>query len=104
MQIATGEIKSDYERTLEYIETMKGVYQRTIDKHQRSGNVKAADIASVREHLSSLETMERLLREHHEMATGREYRNGKTRPLHINMTSVACLIMPDGTRKEIHRG
>ena len=102
MTLATGEIQSDHDAMLEYIDTMKVVYQRTINKHQKSAGMKPQDVAAARNHLRALETMEKMLREHHEMTKGRDY-DGRSRTLSVQLSTIARLILPDGTVKEINR-
>ena len=104
MQLATGEIQSDHDAMVAYIDSMKGVYQRVINRHQKDGEMTAKSIIQARTHLRMLENMEKLMREHHEMTKGCDYKNGRTRPLNVDLATVATLILPDGSRKEIKRG
>jgi hypothetical protein len=105
MVMATGEVQTEYDRMMAYIDEMKGIYQRAIEKHQaQSDGLNPREIAAAREHIRSLEALEKTLREHHEMTTGRDYGQGRSRPLRLGLKTVAHLILPDGTRKEIKRG
>ena len=103
MQFSPGPAKADHDQAMAWIDHMKGVYQKVIDKHGRSGRMEAQDVIRARNHLAALATIERTLREHHEMANGRAYPGGATRPVTFDLTTIATLILPDGTRKEIPR-
>lgn len=103
MQVAPGPVKADHDLAMAWVDRMKGVYQKVIDKQSRSGQMVPDDLIRARNHLAALAVIERTLREHHEMAEGRTYPGGKTRPVVFDMTAIATLIYPDGTRKEIPR-
>lgn len=105
MQFATGPASDvDHDAAMAWIDHMKGVYQRVIDKHSGSGKMEPGDVIKARNHLNALATIEMALRQHHEAANGRMYPGGKTRPVHVDFQTIATLILPDGTRKVIPRG
>lgn len=96
--------QSDHDEMIEWIDGMKGVYQRVIDKHTARGKVSAADVYVAREHLKRIEQLELTIREHHEMITGGEYRQGKTRPVEFGLATAYTLYAPDGSiLREIRR-
>ena len=102
MQIAPGHFSDvDHDRVIAWLDHMKGVYQSVIDKHSKSGKMEPADVVKARNHLQCLTLLETAVSEHHEAANGRAYPGGPTRPLHFDLKTVATLILPDGTRKEI---
>lgn len=104
MRFATGAISDvDHDQAMAWIDHMKGVYQTVIDRHSQSGEWVAGDIVKARNHLRSLAIIEKALRQHHEIAQGRDYPGGPTRPVRYRMDTVATLILPDGTRREIGR-
>jgi hypothetical protein len=104
MQIASGHFSDvDHDRLMAWIDHMKGVYQAVIDKHAKSGKMEPRDVVKARNHLQCLTLLEKAVREHHEAANGQLYPGGPTRPLRFNLETIATLILPDGTRKEIPR-
>lgn len=103
MEFSPGPVDADHDTAMAWIDHMKGVYQKVIDRHSRSGRMEAADVVRARNHLRALAMIERTLREHHEMANGRAYPGGGTRPVNFDLMTVATLILPDGTRKEVPR-
>jgi hypothetical protein len=104
MQITPGHFSDvDHDRLMAWIDHMKGVYQAVIDKQSKSGNMKPADVVKARNHLQCLTLLEKAVREHHEAANGRTYPGGSTQPLTFDLTTIATLILPDGTRREIPR-
>lgn len=103
MQISPGPASADHDAAMAWIDHMKGVYQKVIDKHQRSGRMVPEDVVRARNHLKALAVIERTLTEHHEMAHGRAYPGGRSRPVMFDLATIATLILPDGTRKEIRR-
>lgn len=104
MQFTTGPASDvDHDVAMAWLDHMKGVYQGVIDKHSRSGKMEPGDVVKARNHLKALATIELALRQHHEAANGRTYPGGATRPVCIDFKTIATLILPDGTRKHIHR-
>jgi hypothetical protein len=90
----------DHDRIAAWIEHMKGVYQRTIDKHAASGRMDGADIVRVRNHLQVLALLQKMLSEHHEMSQGQTYDAGRVL---FGLETIAELIKPNGEIIPIRR-
>lgn len=103
MNFATGPAVADHDFAVAWIDHMKSVYQRVIDRHSQEAGMNPADIVKARNHLKALAVIEETIREHHEMANGRAYPGGRSRPVALNLRTVATLILPDGSRREIPR-
>lgn len=85
--------KVNHDQLAGWVEHMKGVYQRTIDKHAASGKMDAGDILKARNHLQSLAMIQVLLREHKEMADGKIADFGQ---VGFQLQTMASLIKPNG--------
>ncbi len=104
MQISPGHFSNvDHDRLAAWLDHMKGVYQTVLDKQAKSGKATPSDLVKARNHLQCLTLLEKAVAEHHEAANGRSYPGGKTRPVTFDLQTIATLILPDGTRKEITR-
>lgn len=90
----------NHARLAMWVEHMKGVYQRTIDKHAASGRMEGGDIRRVKNHIECLSMIQTLLREHAEMADGRAFDPGSTI---FSLSTIATLIKPNGERLVIPR-
>jgi hypothetical protein len=82
----------DHAKLAAYVEHMKGVYQRTLDKRALAGGL-GRDLHKIKNHLQCLSMIQKLLSEHHEMAQGRAYDAGS---VGFDLCTLASLIKPNG--------
>lgn len=92
--------KVDHDRLAAYVEHMKAVYQSAIDAFGASESLKGSDFVRIRNHLECLAMVQELLKQHDQMANGRD---GDYGAIDFGLRTLATLIRPDGTEIPIHR-
>jgi hypothetical protein len=76
-----------------WVEHMKRVYQDALDAYAESGDLNAAGLIKVRNHLRALAMIQKTVAEHHEMERGQVFDAGDTK---WGMRTSAVLIKPNG--------